>query len=65
LQPPAPGLCRAPARQPIRRHHRGRHRVRAAVGTSTLTLTFKLSLLPNVRSGAYNSTWTLTIASGP
>jgi len=35
------------------------------LGTSTLTLTFKLSLLPNVFTGAYSSTWTFTIASGP
>ena len=35
------------------------------LGTSTLTLTFKLSLLPNVFAGAYSSTWTFTIASGP
>jgi hypothetical protein len=35
------------------------------LGPSTVTLTFKLSLLPNVFSGAYSSTWTFSLVSGP
>ncbi|MGA3362756.1 MAG: hypothetical protein ABSD82_12090 [Solirubrobacteraceae bacterium] len=35
------------------------------LGPSTITLTFKLSLLPNVFSGAYSSTWTFSLVSGP
>jgi hypothetical protein len=35
------------------------------LGTSTVTLTFKLSLLPNSYAGAFSSTWTFSIVSGP
>ena len=35
------------------------------LGTSTVTLTFKVAVLPNVFSGAFSSTWTFSIVSGP
>ena len=34
-------------------------------GPSTLTLTFKLTIPANARTGSYTSTWTFSIASGP
>ncbi len=35
------------------------------LSTSTVTLTFKLSLAPNTHAGAFTSTWTFSIVSGP
>lgn len=35
------------------------------LGASTVTLTFKLSVPPSVFKGAFSSTWTFSIASGP
>jgi len=35
------------------------------LGTATVTLTFKLNLLPNAYAGAFASTWTFSIVSGP
>jgi hypothetical protein len=35
------------------------------LGASTVTLTFKVSVPPNTYSGAFSSTWTFSIVSGP